>query len=692
MSSKIDFLKPRIFIVEDDIIISSTISQMLLNLGYEVVGVETNGESSIDRISELRPNLILMDVSIQGGIDGIETALIIKSKLQIPVVFITSNTEKETIQRAKEANPFGYLVKPVSSKELNVAIEISLNNFALENKLKENEKWLYTTLKSISDGLIAVNNQNEIIFVNPSALLLLNIKTEIQGKQINEVYEPHHVNNQVIEKEERMINLNTMYEEVFLIQKESNQKIYIEETIQPILDDAGKNLGRLIIIKDISFKIYLQKKIHKKINYEMSVSDLARSLILPLSETNNIHILIRKLNKNLNINNTVLFKVNKYNNSIKISVSEYFAEKLNPSLDAPNFSDYIKAKLIELKDFGVIFKSSVNFSDLEKLIFSNREVKSFILIPLKIEDEIDSIMLFEYDISIIFDEDDIELYNLIGTILSAFIERSKNESIVNNQKEYLEKLVIEKTYELSEAVIKAENASKSKSDFLANMSHELRTPLNSIIGFSKLIQLGSEYTKEKEFLSFINTAGNHLLKMLNDILDISKMESGKLTVQKRSASIFDSIQSAANILGAELIRKKITLIQPESDNTILMIDEKRIRQVFINLLSNAVKFSNEESIIEIHIRNSDLFFEVDIKDYGIGISVENQQHLFETFFQVGDVMHSENEGTGLGLSICKHIVDAHGGKISLQSEFNTGTTFTVKLPKSVSPELGNYEL
>ena len=149
---------------------------MLREKGYSVAGNATNGSNAIEGIRISTPDIVLMDVSIEGEIDGIETAKIIRNEFNIPVVFITSFSDEKTIARAKIATPFGYLIKPVSPKDLYIAIDISLYNHSMERQLKESEEWFHTSLQSISDGIITVDNDENVKFINSTAEKILNLK------------------------------------------------------------------------------------------------------------------------------------------------------------------------------------------------------------------------------------------------------------------------------------------------------------------------------------------------------------------------------------------------------------------------------------------------------------------------------------------------------------------------------------
>ena len=673
MNSEKSDNKIKIFIVEDDGILIMNMEFILKSEGFDVVGNSTSGKDAIDKIKILKPNIILMDVSIEGDLDGIETAYIIRDKFQIPVVFITSFTDQTILERAKKANPFGYLIKPIKSKDLLAAINISLHNFKLERKLRENEKWLYTSLRTVSDALISIDNNNRITFINPTAMKLLNTNETVIGENLETIYNPIHLERNI------EIQNKIFYPNGYLIDKINNTKLYIEESIQPILDDNQNKLGSLIIIRDINYQIKLEEKIIKNIELEKNINQITRKLISPLTNENNLFNIIGSIMDSLNIDYASLFKVYYYANTYSFEIMESLAKTKFKTTKEDLLKQYLFGQFNNLNS-KVIIKNKESYDSFEKNLFLERETNNLIILNFKYNDKIDIILLFESNNEKYFEEEELEYLELLQNIITAFLERTKNEELIFNHKNFLEKQVFEKTKELQEAVKLAEKANKSKSDFLANMSHELKTPLNSIIGFSKLIELPVEFHKEKEFLQYINTAGNHLLKLLNDILDLSKMESGMMSIHKSKTNIYNCILNAIAITISGAVKKKIRIKEPDFDSKFLLIDEKRIKQVFINLLSNAIKFTPEEGIIEIKTIETKEYYCIEVIDSGIGIDKEHQNHIFETFYQIGNVMYSENEGTGLGLSICKHIITSHNGVIELESEPGRGACFRVKLP------------
>jgi signal transduction histidine kinase len=228
-----------------------------------------------------------------------------------------------------------------------------------------------------------------------------------------------------------------------------------------------------------------------------------------------------------------------------------------------------------------------------------------------------------------------------------------------------------------------EAASQHKSEFLANMSHELRTPLNAIIGFSEVLNermFGDLNEKQDEYLRDIHASGTHLLSLINDILDLSKIEAGRMELELTDFHLPSAIDSALTLVRERATRRGITLV-PAVDHGVGQVraDERKVRQVLLNLLSNAIKFTPEGGRIEVRAAHEDGAVEVSVSDTGIGVAPEDQEAVFEEFRQVGSSA-ARQQGTGLGLTLCRKFIELHRGKIWVTSALGAGSTFTFRLP------------
>jgi GAF domain-containing protein len=237
--------------------------------------------------------------------------------------------------------------------------------------------------------------------------------------------------------------------------------------------------------------------------------------------------------------------------------------------------------------------------------------------------------------------------------------------------------------EIADKSRQLEVASQHKSEFLANMSHELRTPLNAIIGFSEVLterMFGELNEKQEEYLRDIYASGQHLLSLINDILDLSKIEAGRMELELSDFHLPTALDSALTLVRERAGRRSIAL-QMNIDNRLgeIQADERKVRQVVLNLLSNAIKFTPEGGRIEVRAEPRDGSVEVSVTDTGVGIASEDQEAVFEEFRQVGTA-DKKVEGTGLGLTLCRKFIELHGGKIWVKSELGLGSTFTFTIP------------
>jgi signal transduction histidine kinase len=233
--------------------------------------------------------------------------------------------------------------------------------------------------------------------------------------------------------------------------------------------------------------------------------------------------------------------------------------------------------------------------------------------------------------------------------------------------------------------IELEYASRMKSEFLANMSHELRTPLNGIIGFTEFLideKPGPLRPKQKEYLSDVLNSARHLLQLINDVLDLAKVEAGKMELHPETFPVRKAIEEVAAVIKGITHKRHIALGIEVSDGLdAVTLDQHKFKQVLYNLLSNAVKFTDEGGQVDIHARRLDPHrFEVQVRDTGIGIKAEDINRLFTEFEQLDSGTARRFEGTGLGLALTKKIVEFQGGRIGVQSEPGKGSVFTVVLP------------
>ena len=344
-------------------------------------------------------------------------------------------------------------------------------------------------------------------------------------------------------------------------------------------------------------------------------------------------------------------------------------------------------------------------SDLKKFIFSkNSEItdetsdlvktielegssqKSYLISKISIKSTVFGIVVLSKREKNFYKPEDLDALDAVSSVLSYLLKDVELSNVFKIQLKALKDGIIEKNNayktikEQNEKILEAD---KVKNEFLANISHELRTPLNSILGFSDILgtQLyGNLNPKQEEYINDIKVSATHLLGMINEVLDMSKIEANAMKVVKSAFWISRAVDEVVNILSPLAQKKNIKLIKNMAVDFEVFADYQKIQQILYNLVSNAIKYSPENDEVEISINSDDENFRILVHDNGIGIDKKYHGKIFAKFVQLDSAYTKKESSTGLGLTITKELVELHGGKISLISEVNNGSTFIVEIP------------
>lgn len=312
--------------------------------------------------------------------------------------------------------------------------------------------------------------------------------------------------------------------------------------------------------------------------------------------------------------------------------------------------------------------------------------KSFMLQKLGIGSTVFGFIILAKKQSKYYTTIDLDVLKSCTSILSYLIKDLELSNVFKIQLKALKDGIVEKNEALK--IIKEQNekileADKAKNEFLANVSHELRTPLNAILGFSEILSTnlyGVLNPKQAEYISDIRVSGIHLLSMINEILDISKIEAKAVKLVRSTFHISRALNEVCNILEPLAIKKSITLNKILDEDFEVYADYQKIQQILYNLVNNAIKFSPENGQVDIEGKNEGDVFSIKVHDNGIGIDKKYHGKIFAKFVQLDSAYTKKESSTGLGLTITKELVELHGGKISIMSEVNNGSTFIVSIP------------
>lgn len=329
-------------------------------------------------------------------------------------------------------------------------------------------------------------------------------------------------------------------------------------------------------------------------------------------------------------------------------------------------NDEIKSDLFSYGTFLLAKDNSL--IKLLKLVENN----SFIISKLIIKNTVFGFILLCKNEEEFYCVDDINLMKAVSSVVSYIIKDVELSEVCNAQMKAL-----------AASVLQVKESEKVKTEFLANVSHELRTPLNSIIGYSEILAngfYGVLNEKQSEFVRDINVSGVHLLGMINEILDISKIEAHAMSLNKSNFFVVLAVDEVVNVVKTLADKKNIRIVKDIDKDIEIYADFQKTKQILYNLLDNAIKFSPEddEILVKVYLENNNLFIEV--KDNGIGIVPESHQKIFDKFLQLENAYIKKESSTGLGLTITKELVQMHGGKISVKSDIGKGAAFIVEIP------------
>ncbi|MGE5351364.1 MAG: PAS domain S-box protein [Acidobacteriota bacterium] len=619
-------MKQNVLIVEDERIVSLDLKNRVTQLGYNVAGIVSTGEDAILQAEKLLPDIILMDIMLMGQIDGIHASEVIYGRHHIPVIFITAFSDEKTFSRAVTTEPFGYLVKPFDTRDLKNAIEIALYKSKADRKVRESERLLNVTLNNITEGIIALDQDGKIKLMNKCAVELTGYRVEeALGKEIGEIFRvSDEISNDYLVSElykKEKPELGKYLKNKYLISK-SGKRILIEESTS-LIDDIHNNIiGSVVAFKNITERKEVESSIIMSRNYYLTLLD-------------EFPVMIWRTDSMGRFNYFNKVWQNYTGRALEEDIEHGWYTNIHPD-DMETVIKEIEEKIASMGRIECVFRMRNSGGQYRWMLFIGSP------------------------------------YYEIEGVYSGYLGASQD--ITN-------RVLVEQ--KLAAAKKEAEEASKAKSDFLANMSHEVRTPMNAIIGLSEILSDTELKKDQKELLDLISDSAYSLLQLLNNVLDYSKIEAGKLSFEMNEFSLLGLIEESVSKYRLQTKNKKLELIvrldEFLPDN--VTGDKLRIKQVLENLLANAIKFTEEGSILlKVRPEEAADWICFSVSDTGIGIRKEDQHLVFQSFTQIDSSSTKSYSGTGLGLSIAKEIIQGMKGEIWFESEAGRGSTFYFRLP------------
>ncbi|TGN08187.1 PAS domain-containing sensor histidine kinase [Leptospira ilyithenensis] len=575
--------------------------------------------------------------------------------------------------------------------KLKFLLESYIDRYQTQKQLLIFESIYYQTSEAV---LISTYSKEtidiKIVFANPSFIKLTGYSlTELLGQKVTLLVGKCDL--VIIEEFKEIIQRGESVGKEIIGYTKSGKPFDCLINISVIRDPSGNITHTLTILRDITEKKKQDTEMARRLRFEIGVAAASQILNQPNTDYETLSQALNQLLIFTEMESVFLLKHewNDKNENLFVQMLEenkshtylgYRSLFIEESWENHNLERWVKL----LFDGKIVSGKMESFSEKEQWYFE-RGVSFLLLFPIVIKGEFFGVLGWEKsNTQFDFDEEDILLYRTVTTWIGHYLERKINAEELNKYQSHLEDLVKERTSDLMRAKDLAESANKLKSDFLARMSHELRTPLNSIIGFTQLIQIPESDSLGKKYLDYIHGSGNGLLKIINGILDLSKIEAGKMPIQIAQVNLQETVKSVIGMMIPLANENNIQIRISEGDIDIQKIrtDSQKLTQILVNILSNAVKYSPSDSIVTVSYKTSENHFEVTVTDQGNGISKNQQEMLFESFTRLPNVDKSEIQGTGLGLTITKKFVELLGGQIEVQSELGKGSSFKVILPNT----------
>jgi len=459
--------------------------------------------------------------------------------------------------------------------------------------------------------------------------------------------------------------------------------------LQTMVDKLKRSLeemdeqAKLIVRTDIELN-KTQEELDKKITGLYALQRLSRIITTTLEESQIFKVIESTSFEDLGFEKAIALLWNdKENKFIPYLSMGYLHDKIEAIKPQVNSDRDIYLDLIKT---GKTFSSSSapHNTALREKINHIFKVNSFVISPiLPKEGSKGFFFVGTENMDVAITEGDEELITILSNQIGQALENARLFEKTWHAHQELEKRVEERTRELTFALEEVKKISKRKTDFISSVSHELRTPLTSIKGYAAILmeeKLGHLPAAAKERLEKINRHSDELVHMINDLLDISRLESDRMIIKIDTYNLKEMVENVIELLSVQIKDKELTLSINIPSDTQVNVDKSQIERVFINLIGNAIKFTPKHGKITLTTKPAKDFIQVNISDTGIGIPKDAQELIFEEFYRIDNPINQQLKGTGLGLSLAKNIIEAHRGVIWVESEVGHGSTFSFLLP------------
>lgn len=631
----------RIMIVEDNLLVAEDLKTTLIRLGYHVAAIAKSGEQALMAAEKQVLDMVLMDLQLGAGMNGIDTAAVLRKKYQYPVIFLTAYADEETIRRAKVVEPHGYIVKPFDEKELKSTIEVSLYKQQSELKIIESRQWLQTTLKSIGDGVITTDHKGSVVFMNPLAERLTGWpEAEAIGKPMNTIIQlENEETGQVMEDPVARILREKIVVELAnhtLLVTRDGKKIPIAPSGAPIKDEKGQLMGVVLVFRDQTEERRAQNALKEK-----------------------SHALGERV-KELNC----FFNISSLTSTPDISLEDLIqgiTDLIPPSWQYPEIT--CARILLDGKEYKTANFKETKWKQYAEISVNNENIGSLEIFYLKEMPEEDE-----------------------GPFLKE--ERNLIDAVSKRLRDIIEKKQAEEEKKKLEIQLRQAQKLESIGNLAGGIAHDFNNILSSVIGFTELaIDDVEKGTKIEDYLQEVYSAGKRAKDLVRQILAFARQseeETKPIRIDTIVKEVLHFIRST--------IPTTIEIKQRILSNSLIMGNPIQVHQILMNLCTNAAyAMEDRGGILDVSLKdlaienaeqknkldlNHGSYIEIGVSDTGTGIPADIIASVFEPYFTT----KRPGEGTGMGLAMVHGIVESYGGRIMVDSTLGKGTVFRVYLP------------
>lgn len=682
-------------VVEDERLVAEDIAECLRSRGYEVCAICNNGADAIAAAHEHAPDLVMMDIVIQGEMDGINTATVLREELDIPVIFLTAYSQDGILERAKTVEPLGFVIKPFEESSLLSTVEMALHKGELDRDLKRSEEWFSTTLNSIGDGVIATDEKGNVKFLNQVAEDLCGwAYTEIAGMPIDDFFRIVNINSREKVDNPALKALETgkiieLEKDTNLIRKDGTE-FPIEDSGAAIHNNKGELVGSVLVFRDVSekkkaegdvlrYQEHLEELVSQRtselasrIEMERVVTEISSSLI-GLSEQNfdaGVQDALQRVGEMLKLDGCSIYERKIVDGSLRYvprnfwSGNEEMIEKLAIYPDGVEYAYATWRPVMERDGIIAIHDRETIPEDgiKERAMMERMGLRAIVVLPLSDEFPLKRVVSFLSQSAREWNDEDLVMLRMLARIFQNLMDRHELE---------------ERQRQLHEQLSQAQKL-EAIGKLTGGIAHDFNNMLVPIMGYADSILSSVDSEMNREDIIEIRKAAESAAALTRQLLAFSRKQ---ILVKKPidlNALITNMQQLLVRVLGEDICFH----LDLEENLPHIEADKSQLEQIVLNLCVNAGDAMPGGGNLKIRTFSGEdeagrPVSKFQLSDDGCGIEKGQIENIFDPFFTTKGM-----DGTGLGLSVVLGVVDQHNGELDVQSEPGVGTSFTISIPSS----------